>query len=170
MRSVCYSVAMSLDGYIAGPGGEFDWIVMDPDMDFMALLSRFDTVLLGRKTWEAMQTHGGPGMPGLRTVVFSKTLEPTECSDAELSDSPEDTVATLRMEDGKDIWLFGGGALFRCLLDAGLVDVVEIAVVPVLLGGGIPMLQPGELRKRLNLKEHKIYPRTGTVWLRYEPA
>ena len=60
MRRVRYSVAMSLDGYIAGPNGEADWIVHDPDIDFAALFSEFDTFLIGRKTYEAMQAQKGP--------------------------------------------------------------------------------------------------------------
>ncbi len=62
MRCVRYSVAMSLDGYIAGPDGEIDWIVMDPEIDFGALMGRFDTVLLGRKSYETTREHGGGGL------------------------------------------------------------------------------------------------------------
>ncbi len=71
MRQVRYGVAMSLDGYIAGPNGEADWIVMDPDIDFGAVFSRFDTLLIGRKTFAAMQAMGGgAGMaPDVRSVV-----------------------------------------------------------------------------------------------------
>ena len=59
MRKIVYSVAMSLDGYVAGPGGEADWITMDPEIDFMALFARFDTVLMGRKTYEQVKAMGG---------------------------------------------------------------------------------------------------------------
>ena len=55
MRRVIYGGAMSLDGYIAGPNGEYDWIVMDPEIDFAALAARFDTYLIGRKTFDMMQ-------------------------------------------------------------------------------------------------------------------
>src|SRR5437763_120592 len=67
MRKIVYSVAMSLDGYLAGPNGEADWIVMDPEIDFMGMMARFDTVLMGRRTFEAVQAQGSGGsMPGGR--------------------------------------------------------------------------------------------------------
>lgn len=73
MRRIRYSVAMSLDGFLAGPQGEIDWIVMDPEIDFGGIFTEFDTVLVGRKTYEATrQQGGGGGMPGLKTVVFSR--------------------------------------------------------------------------------------------------
>ena len=167
MRRVRYSVAMSLDGYIAGPNGESDWIVMDPDIDFSALMGAFDTVLLGRKTFEATRQHGGGGMPGMQAIVFSRTLRPADCPEATVSDNPQETLAALKAQSGKDIWLFGGGSLFRSLLALGLVDAVEVAVIPVLLGGGLPLLpQPAQLAK-LRLVKHRIYEKTGTVSLEY---
>lgn len=169
MRQVCYSVAMSLDGYIAGPNGEYDWIVMDPEIDFGALMARFDTLLVGRRTWDGMKGQGGPGMPGMETWVFSTTLGPDDCKGAKLSDSATDTVAKLRAGEGREIWLFGGGSLFRSLLDAGLVDRVEVAVIPVILGGGVPLLPEGA-RQRLRLEGSQVYDKTGTVWLRYSTA
>jgi len=69
---------------------------------------------------------------------------------------------------GKDIWLWGGGELFRSLLALKLVDVVEVAVIPVLLGKGLPMLPSPAKSAKLKLKSHKIYKKTGTVLLRYE--
>jgi dihydrofolate reductase len=132
MREIVYSVAMSLDGYVAGPNGEADWIVMDPEIDFGALFARFDTVLMGRRTFEAIQAQGGgPAMPGVQSVVVSRTLSP--------EDHPGVTViggdlgpalSRLRAAPGKDIWLFGGRSLFRSLLDLGLVDRVEVGSFP----------------------------------------
>lgn len=75
MRSIVYSVAMSLDGYIAGPNGEADWIVMDPEIDFGGVMERFDTFLMGRRTFETIHAQGGGGStPGTTTVVVPRTL------------------------------------------------------------------------------------------------
>ena len=166
MRRVRYSVAMSLDGYIAGSKGESDWIVMDPEIDFRALFGEFDTVLLGRKTYEATRGYGG-GMPGMSAYVFSRTLHASDCPSATLSADPAKTLEQLKATPGKDIWLFGGGSLFRSLLDLGLVDTVEVAIIPVLLGGGLKMLPEPARMARLELKAHKVYSKTGTVSLTY---
>ena len=170
MRKVVYGGAMSLDGFIAGPNGEYDWIVMDPDIDFAALMERFDTFLIGRKTFEMMRRMGGaaPPTPGIRNIVFSRTLRPEDCPHATLSDDAERVVAELRKQPGKDIALFGGGELFRSLLAAGLVDELGVSVIPVLLGGGIPLLPSPADRARLELKKHRVYEKTGTVGLEYD--
>ena len=69
-------------------------------------------------------------------------------------------------EAGKDIWIFGGGLLFRSFLEAGLVDTVEVAVIPVLLGGGVPLLPAPAERAKLKLTGHKVYG-SGIVLLEY---
>ena len=163
---------MSLDGYIAGPKGEADWIIMDPEIDFRALYAQFDTALIGRRTFEGMaRGKKKPGaMPGMKTFVFSRTLSQHDHPKVTIvADKAEETVAALRAESGKDIWLFGGGALFRSLLDAGLVDTVEVAVIPVLLGGGLPLLPPPARKARLELVGSKTY-KTGIVSLEYAVA
>ena len=170
MRQVRFSVATSLDGYIAGPNGESDWIVMDPDIDFNSLMGRFDTVLLGRKSYEATKQYGGGAMPGVQSYVFSRTLRQADVGNAIVSDNPQQTLNTLKKQDGKDIWLFGGGSLFRSFLELGLVDTVEIAIIPTLLGGGIPLLPHPAKQSKLKLSNHRIYKKTGTVFLEYVPA
>ena len=167
MRKIRYSVAMSLDGYIAGPKGEADWIIMDPDIDFRALMEQFDTFLLGRRTFEPMALVKKGETPGVKTFVFSRTLRQKDYPGVTIvAEGVEETVAALRAEPGKDIWLFGGGSLFRSLLDAGLVDTVEVAIIPVLLGEGIALLPPPARQTKLKLTGHKVY-KTGIVSLEY---
>ena len=167
MRRIRYVVATSLDGYIAGPKGEADWIIMDPDIDFRALFEQFDTILVGRRTYEAMAGAGGPETPGMKTFVFSRTLRQQDYKGLTIvGEDAEETVAALRSEPGKDIWLFGGGLLFRSLLEAGLVDTVEVAIMPVLLGGGVPLVPAPASQAKLKLTGNKIY-KTGIVSLEY---
>ncbi len=168
MRRIRYSVAMSLDGYIAGLGDEFDWIVMDPDIDFAGLSDQFDTYLLGRRTFEVTRSHGQAAIPGTRTFVFSRTLKQSDYDDVTIvSENWRQVVQSLREEEGKDIWLFGGGSLFRSLAEEGFVDTVEVAIIPIVLGGGIPLIAEPTPRIALTLKEHTVYKKTGTVWLVY---
>ncbi|PYO49572.1 MAG: dihydrofolate reductase [Gemmatimonadetes bacterium] len=170
-RRVRYHVAASLDGFIARPNGEYDWIVMDPSIDFAALYKEFDTVVMGRKTYDVTTAQGGHGaIPGLDVVVFSHTLPAVTYPGVRiLNDDPRRVVAELKKKRGRDIWLFGGSEIFRLLLDAGLVDTVEVAIMPVLLGEGIPLLPPGASAK-LVLADHKILPASGIVALAYSVA
>ena len=167
-RRLRYQVAATLDGFIADPNGGYDWIVGDPAIDFEALYAEFDTVVMGRKTYELVASQeGGDAMPGMEVIAFSRTLRPTTHRGVRVTDEdPVAVVKALKSKKGRDIWLFGGGALFRTLLDAHLVDTVEIAVMPVMLGVGIPLLPPGG-SVRLVLADQKTLPRSGVMMLAY---
>ena len=169
MRRVRYRVAASLDGYIAGPNGEIDWIVPDPTMDFTSVYAGFDTALLGRHTYELTQQPGAPPWPAdWRVYVFSRTLPAGHPSGITVVGTDvEATVAALRAEPGRDIWLFGGGKLFASLLAAGLVDRIEVTIMPVILGRGIPLVASDAPTSRLLLRSWDVHP-SGVVSLAYD--
>jgi dihydrofolate reductase len=167
MRKLVYTVAASLDGFIAGPRGEYDWIAPNSGIDFRAIYSRFDTLLMGRRTYDVAKTRGdmlkGTGM---RIVVVSASLRLEDNPDVTIvSTLVKGEVSTLKSESGKDIWLMGGGVLFRSLLDLGLVDEVALSVFPILLGAGTPLLPEGR-RAQLRLIGSKPLP-SGVLMLSY---
>jgi dihydrofolate reductase len=171
MRPVRYNVAASLDGCIAGPNGEYDWIPIDPAIDFRALFAEVDTVLLGRHSYELVLRDPAPAAwpAGTRLIVFSTTLKQRDHADVTIvGTNAADFVSELRAEDGPgEIWLWGGGVLFASLLAAGQVDRVEVTVIPILLGGGIPLLPAGVSRAALELTDVRRYP-SGQVALHYD--
>jgi dihydrofolate reductase len=169
MRRLRYNVAMSLDGYIADSQERFDWIPNDDTVDFAALFARVDTYMLGRRTYQTVLANGEPPwQPGMRVFVVSRTL-PAGPRDG-ITVVGEDPVAiarALRHEPGDgEIWLFGGGQLFATLLAANQVDAVEITVVPVLLGGGVPVVAVLPARTALTLTSSHAYP-SGMMALHY---
>ena len=170
-RRLRYQVAVSLDGFLARADGSYDWIVDDPAIDLELLFKEFDTVVMGRKTHELMTSQGGTGaMPGADVIVFSRTLPSSKTKGLRItSDDPAKVIAALKKRPGKDIWLFGGGSLFHTLLAAKQVDTVELAVMPVLLGSGIPLQAPG-VEAKLRLTDQRVLPKSGIVVLAYQVA
>jgi len=160
-------VACSLDGFIADEQGGADWIVHEPGIDFKELFAQFDTFLMGRRTYEPMMKTRGRGLAGKEIVVVTRTLRPEDHPGVTIvSDRLEERVRELRARPGKDIWLFGGGELFRSLLELGLVDTVEPAIIPVVLGAGRPLLPGPAIQRKLSLTSHRVFP-SGIVWLEY---
>jgi len=153
MRLLRYSVAASLDGYIARHDGSFDWIPHDSSVDFVAMHAKYSTYIMGRKTYEVCKSQGEQnplkGRPKESVLVVSKTLNPEDCPDVTIiSDHVIGEIKKQKELDGKDIWLFGGGELCGICLDARLVDNVEVAIAPVLLRGGVKMIADAEESKQ----------------------
>lgn len=169
MRKIRYLVAMSVDGYIAGPNGESDWIAHDPELDFPAMWAQFDTLLMGRRTYQAATSRlGESAFAGLIRMVFSRTLKPQDHPGITVvRELTPQWVRSLKGKSGKDIWLVGGSKLFRSFLDCDCVDTVELNVIPVLLGDGVPLLSPPYDAIKLQLLNSKVY-RSGRISLAYK--
>lgn len=142
MRKVIVNIALSLDGYIAGPNGEYDWLYADQDYGMTGFFSRIDTALMGRKSYEVMVEVEPQLYAGLTNYVFSKTLNQPDTENIMfIKGQAEDFVKALKAEAGKDIWLVGGGELAHFFLKHYLVDEMMLAVHPILLGNGIPLFK-----------------------------
>jgi dihydrofolate reductase len=169
MPQLRYSVATSLDGYIAGPNGEFDWIVIDPEIDFAAMYASFGGIVMGRRSYEVFVAHGGDQGAALPTYVYSRRLPEGARDGITIVRDAVTHVRQLKSQPGeKPLWLWGGGELFRELSAARLVDGVDVAVIPVLLGAGLPLLPSPGPRLPLRLRAHRVYRATGTLFLEYD--
>ena len=171
MRKVTYGGAISLDGYLAGPGESIDWLRHSDETSALIKESfrGVDTMLMGRKTYEfAQRMGGGPPHPGIRAYVFSRTLESiAERPDYELvREDVADFVRRIRQEPGGGILVMGGGELGSALIEAGLVDEIGFSIHPVLVGGGAPAFLPFSRRVELELVEGRAMAK-GCVLVRY---
>ena len=173
MRKVTFGGANSLDNYIARPDGAVDWLLWSSEVT--KIMTEFwqtiDTVLMGRKTYEAaLKLGGGEGKnpyPGVKTYVFSRTLKPTKSKSVEIvSEDAAGFVRRLKKRKGKDICVMGGGELAQSFFEAGLIDEVGFNIHPVLLGSGIPLFHEMSRQIDLELIECKTL-KTGCVVVTY---
>lgn len=173
MRRVVLGCGLSLDGYIARPDGSVDFLVMPEggEQELAKLFDRIDTVIFGRKTFDANEAlgRGEPPKGHWKTYVFSRSRPPGEGKYGVIfvDQSPAEFIAELRKSPGKDIFHMGGGELARAFLEADLIDEIEITIVPVLLGEGIPLFPSGFPQREFTLVESKAY-KNGLVGLKYE--
>lgn len=170
MRKIVLQLAVSLDGYIEGPNGEFDWCFTDEDYGMSAFFKRIDSTFMGRKTYElaqVMQDQIPPGFPQFKEYVFSNTLDKAKDGVVLIKGDIKKQIEKIKKEKGRDIWLFGGADLISSLMNLELVDEIILAVHPVVLGSGKTLFKDIKERTWLTLTDHKIYP-NGLVFLAYK--
>lgn len=175
MRRVRLFIASSLDGYIAGPNESLDWLFTDEDYGYDEFIEQVDVLAMGRRTFETVLGLGEWPYAGKRAFVFSRSENPPlDPRVTYTSQKPSEWLAARYAElagaggaeHSKDIWLIGGGELIRGFLDEFLVDELIVAVHPVVLGGGIPLIPAGTHRHRLRLVSQKAFD-SGLVQLHY---
>jgi len=171
MRKVILGVAVSLDGFIEGPNGEYDWCFTDQDYGLKEFFKRIDTIFVGRKTYEMSleMEGGGAGFPKFKEYIFSTTLDKVKEGATLIKEDVKIKVEKIKTEKGKDIWLFGGAGLTTSLMNSGLVDELSLAVHPVILGGGKPLFSNIKDRINLTLIDTRTYS-TGLISLTYNLA
>lgn len=176
MRKVILQLAVSLDGYIEGPNGEYDWCFTDQDYGMTDFFDRIDSVFYGRKSYELMLSMSEPtgesaipGFPKMTEYVFSNTLREVRPGAILVNGNIEEEVRKIKQDTGKDIWLFGGAILTSSLMNLGLVDEIILAMHPIILGRGKPLFSQVTNRVPLTLLYSKQYS-SGLVTLAYSLA
>jgi dihydrofolate reductase len=168
VRRLKLFIATSVDGYIAGRDGDVSWVFHDADYGYAAFFAGIDTVLVGRRTYETALAMERWPYPQRKTVVFTRAGELNISSPDTVATSrtPSDVVTELRLREGKDLWLAGGGDLIRDCLDHGLIDDIIVSIHPVILGSGIPLISSGTIATKLALVAERRYP-SGLVQLSF---
>ena len=168
MRKIVLALAVSLEGFIEGPRGEFDWCFTDQDYGMAGFLKDVDAILYGRKSYEVMmRMEGGNPFANIKGYVFSNTLKKTAEGFELVNGDIIGQVRSLKAAAGKNIWLFGGASLTSSLMNEDLVDEVWLSIHPILLGAGKPFVQNLKKRAQLQLLETKSYT-TGLLSARYK--
>ena len=161
MTDLVYYVASTLDGFIASPDGSFDKFLWDDEVvnDFFASYAWFDSVLMGRKTYDVAYKQGITNpYPDLKTYVVSRSLEASPDPNVTVvRDNVEELAKSLKAENDKPVWLCGGGNLAAQLFNAQLIDKLIIKLNPLILGEGIPLFTGAVKSANLDLTETKAY-------------
>ena len=165
MGKVIYFVASSLDGYIADPDSKLDRLheydSAGEDFGYKAFYETLGAVIMGSRTYmDVVGFNMGWVYPGVESVVMThRSLPLIEGSNAQFRQGDVKTVVDdLKTRTNKHIWLVGGGDLAAQFLNAGLLDELQLAFMPLLLGGGSPLFPPLDGRHPLTMTAHHIYP------------
>jgi dihydrofolate reductase len=181
MRRVVLQMGVTLDGYVAGPGGEGDWGLPPEHPDVrawkVASLRQVGTHIMGRVTYGQMAGHwpAAPGdyaesMNSLPKVVFSRTLPSADWPGTRIARGDlAGEIAALRSEPGGEIMAHGGAAFVQALSRLGLIDEYRLVILPVALGNGLPLFKDLAKPLRVDLTEARSYP-DGTVIHVYQPV
>jgi dihydrofolate reductase len=186
MRKVIFLIHLSLDGYVAGPNGEMDWIVYNDEIEKYAhdLHDTTDAAIYGRVTYQMMEGYWptvlnkpdaeagelahATWVDAATKVVFSRTLDSVQWNNTLLiRDNIAEEMAKLKQQPGKDMWLLGSPTIAQTFMRLGLIDEYRINVNPVVLGSGMPLIK-GVDNLKLNLIDSQTF-KGGVVALRYEP-
>ncbi|MFW9853908.1 MAG: dihydrofolate reductase family protein [Candidatus Thorarchaeota archaeon] len=167
-REVVLYIATSLDGYVANIQSKVDWLPPgDEGYGFTGFFSNVSTVLMGRKTYDQILSRNARfPYQGKKCYVFSRTKDGQDDNVVFVNTPINEFVPQLKQEDGKNIWLVGGGALIEAFIKQNLIDRYRIYIVPHLLGKGIPLFVPQDIEVPLKLMKIVDYP-TGVVELQY---
>ena len=181
MRKIRLYINVTLDGYVAGPNGELDWLFRTMNAAQQAWTTAFlrevDTILIGHATyleqaafWPSQTGEMATLMNSHTKIVFSSRLPTLEWNNSRLAVSDvAQEIARLKREPGSDIYVTGGARLARSLSQRGLIDEYNLTIHPVLLGGGMPLFQ--EMSEEIALTLVNTIPfETGAVQLIYQRA
>ncbi len=164
-------VGMSLDGFIAGPNGELDWLGRQggppEDHGFVPFLAGVDLLLMGRATWEVVQAFPSWPYGDKPVVVLSHRPGAARHGERFLAGTPAELLARFADEGARRIYV-DGGAVVSQFLAGGLLDELTVSILPVVLGAGIRLFQATGPERWFRLREHRDWP-SGLVQLRYSP-
>jgi dihydrofolate reductase len=187
LRKIIVTTWITLDGFLAGPNGEMNWVMVDQEMGQYEddLVSSADTLILGRVTYQSF-AGSWPHVPenpsvsegekeyarklnSMRKIVFSKSLEKAEWNNSQLvREILPNEIASMKQMPGKDIVIYGSASIVQAFTDLGLIDEYQLLVHPVVLGGGKPLFAGIAKPAQLNLLHTKSFP-SGVIGLYYVP-
>lgn len=173
MKKVKLYIAVSIDGYIARPDGDLEWLTGFPnpsktDYGYKDFFASVDTVIMGNRTYQDILLMDvlWP-YKDMETYVVTHHAQETKENIRFISENVVETISGLRKKDGKDIWLVGGGQLTSILLNADMVDEMQITFIPVVLGNGIPLFTNNPNESQWNLLENKAFD-NGVLQVKYQ--
>jgi len=166
MKKLILYIASSLDGYIARKNGGIDWLFTDNDYGYNTFIAGIDTVLMGYKTYEAVLSFGDYEYKDKKSYIFTRKEIASFNNITFVNKNIPEFVRNLKTENGKDIWLIGGGEIVSLLMKDNLIDEYMIFVHPLLLGEGIPLFPEGFSQVNLQSVSTKKYP-SGLIQLNF---